>query len=87
MATKQRTAKVFMNGASQAVRLPADFRFPEGVGEVFVRKDAATGVLMLSATPLGTWEDFLQLRAQEPAPPDYMQSRPLNDALRPREPK
>ena len=29
-----RTAKVFMNGSSQAVRLPADFRFDgEQIGE------------------------------------------------------
>ncbi len=26
-ATKNKTAKIFMNGRSQAVRLPKDFRF------------------------------------------------------------
>ena len=85
MQTKQPTAKVFMNGASQAVRLPADCRFPEGVGEVFVRKDPATGVLTLSAAPLGTWSDFFRMRSEAPAPADYMTSRPLNDELRARE--
>ncbi|HEX9701860.1 MAG TPA: AbrB/MazE/SpoVT family DNA-binding domain-containing protein, partial [Rhodospirillales bacterium] len=41
-----RTAKLFKNGRSQAVRLPAEFRF-EGQ-EVFVRRDAATGDVILS---------------------------------------
>lgn len=36
-----RTAKLFRNGRSQAVRLPANFRF-EG-HEVFIRQDPATG--------------------------------------------
>jgi antitoxin VapB len=85
MSSKQSTAKIFMNGASQAVRLPAEYRFPEGVGEVFVRKDPVTGVLTLSAAPLGTWDDFFRMRNAAPAPADYMASRPLNDALRPRE--
>ena len=35
-----RAAKLFVNGGSQAVRLPAEFRF-DGVDEVFIRRDAA----------------------------------------------
>jgi antitoxin VapB len=35
------TAKVFMNGRSQAIRLPAAFRFEEK--EVFIRRDVNTG--------------------------------------------
>ncbi len=42
----QRTAKLFMNGRSQAVRLPSEFRF-EG-DEVAIRKDPATGDVILS---------------------------------------
>ncbi|MBA2597714.1 MAG: AbrB/MazE/SpoVT family DNA-binding domain-containing protein, partial [Chloroflexia bacterium] len=34
------TAKLFMNGRSQAVRLPAAFRFD--ASEVFIWKDPAT---------------------------------------------
>ena len=41
-----RTAKLFMNGRSQAVRLPSEFRF-EG-DEVNVRKDPETGDVILS---------------------------------------
>ena len=36
-----RTAKLFRNGASQAVRLPAEFRF-EG-NEVYATRDEDTG--------------------------------------------
>lgn len=41
-----RTAKLFTNGRSQAVRLPAEFRF-EG-DEVLIRKDEKTGDVILS---------------------------------------
>lgn len=39
-------AKLFKNGRSQAVRLPKEFRF-EGT-EVEVRRDAATGAVVLT---------------------------------------
>lgn len=51
-----RTAKLFINGRSQAVRLPADFRF-EGT-EVFIRRDTATGDVVLSSRP-HDWDGFL----------------------------
>ena len=44
-------AKVFMNGRCQAVRLPAAFRFSEA--EVCIRRDAATGDVVLSRRPGG----------------------------------
>jgi antitoxin VapB len=50
------TAKIFTNGRSQAVRLPANFRFDEK--EVFVRRDPVTGDVILSRRP-ETWDDFL----------------------------
>jgi antitoxin VapB len=53
-----RTAKLFRNGRSQAVRLPADYRF-EG-SEVYVRRDPATGDVILSRRP-ESWEDFFEL--------------------------
>ena len=40
------TAKIFKNGRSQAVRLPAEFRF-EG-DEVIIRRDPVTGDVILS---------------------------------------
>lgn len=49
-------AKVFNNGRSQAVRLPAAFRFD--TKEVFIRQDPATGDVILSRRP-DSWQDFL----------------------------
>jgi len=46
------TARLFMNGLSQAVRLPAAFRFD--TNEVFIRKDPETGDVILSRKPT-TW--------------------------------
>jgi antitoxin VapB len=54
-----RTAKLFNNGRSQAVRLPAEFRF-DGK-EVFIRKDEKTGDVILSRRP-ESWEEFLAFR-------------------------
>ena len=51
-------AKLFNNGRSQAVRLPAAFRF-EG-SEVYVRKDLETGDVILSKRP-ENWDDVLAL--------------------------
>lgn len=42
-------AKVFMTGRSQAVRLPAAFRFSSS--EVFVRRDPESGDVILSTKP------------------------------------
>jgi antitoxin VapB len=54
-----KTGKLFKNGRSQAVRLPAEFRF-EGK-EVFIRKDEKTGDVILSRRP-ESWEEFFRLR-------------------------
>jgi len=43
------TAKLFTNGRSQAVRLPAAFRFD--TKEVFIRHDPKTGDVILSRKP------------------------------------
>lgn len=56
-----RTAKLFKNGRSQAVRLPAEFRF-EG-DEVFIRKDEKTGDVILSRRP-SSWDEFFRIREE-----------------------
>ena len=48
-------AKIFTTGRSQAVRLPAAFRFD--AREVFIRKDPQTGDVILSRKP-ATWDGF-----------------------------
>lgn len=72
-----RTAKLFRNGASQAVRLPAEFRFP-GI-EVAIRRDEKTGEVVLSPIPtLGDWDTFFQFMRSVDVPEDFMKERPLN---------
>jgi antitoxin VapB len=72
-----RTAKLFKNGSSQAVRLPADFRF-EGE-EVYITRDETSGDVMLSTHPgARTWGDFFDLMQTIDVPPEYMADRPMN---------
>jgi antitoxin VapB len=52
------TAKIFMNGRSQAVRLPSEFRFKGS--EVCVRKDRETGDVILSQKS-DDWPSFFEL--------------------------
>nr|WP_319564363.1 AbrB/MazE/SpoVT family DNA-binding domain-containing protein [uncultured Rhodoferax sp.] len=55
------TAKIFVTGRSQAVRLPLEFRFD--VPEVFIRRDALTGDVVLSRKPTD-WQGLLDVVAQ-----------------------
>jgi antitoxin VapB len=58
-----RTAKLFKNGRSQAVRLPSEFRF-EG-DEVEIRRDTLTGNVILSKKKparTGSLARFFELR-------------------------
>ncbi|MBL1256826.1 MULTISPECIES: antitoxin [Methylocystis] len=66
------TAKLFMNGRSQAVRLPAKYRF-EGE-EVFIRRDEVTGDVILSRRPT-SWEDFFELASETEVPSDFLTDR------------
>ncbi len=52
-------AKVFMSGRSQAVRIPAQFRFSES--EVYIRRDPRNGDLILSRAPASLAEIFAAL--------------------------
>jgi antitoxin VapB len=67
-----RTAKLFRNGRSQAVRLPADFRF-EG-SEVYIRRDPANGDVILSRRP-ESWQDFFELMKTLDVPKDFLADR------------
>ena len=75
-AVGKRTAKLFQNGRSQAVRLPAEFRF-EGT-EVDIRRDPVTGDVILSQKPkrTGNWNAFFaavkKLKAED-IPEDFLE--------------
>jgi antitoxin VapB len=76
-----KTAKLFTNGGSQAVRLPAEFRF-DATDEVYIRRDAVTGDVVLSDKPASTaWDTFFSLRDDTEARSNFMNDRPLNDPL------
>ena len=62
----QRTAKIFMNNRSQAVRLPKEFQFK--TREVFIRKEGDE--VILSARPK-YWSEILP--SMPVASKDFMQ--------------
>ena len=70
--TMSKTAKLFRNGRSQAVRLPSEFRF-EG-SEVYVRRDPATRDVILSRRP-DSWKDFFELMKNIEVPKDFLADR------------
>ena len=75
--TEIKTAKLFKNGSSQAVRLPAEFRF-EG-SEVYVMRDEITGDVILSRRPgAKVWGDFFEMMHHIEVPDDFMVDRPMN---------
>ncbi len=62
------TAKIFMNGRSQAVRLPKDFRFNSE--EVLIRKEGDSIIL---SPKTQSWENFFK---NTPLPSeDFMDNR------------
>lgn len=64
------TTKLFMSNRTQAVRLPKDLAFPEGVTEVELIKQGS-GVLIL---PKGlSWEDYFDRGTR--ASDDFMAER------------
>jgi len=74
-----RTAKLFKNGSSQAVRLPAEFRF-EG-DEIYITRDDTSGDVVLSSRPsMKTWDDFFEFLQRIDVPEDFMAERPMNVA-------
>ena len=53
-----RVAKIFMNGRSQAVRLPKEFRFD--TDEVYIRKQGKN-IIISEKKP--TWDDFFDSKS------------------------
>lgn len=66
------TAKLFMNGRSQAVRLPVNFRFD--CDEVYIRKDPDSGDVIISRKP-DSWDEFFKLADSVNVPEDFMATR------------
>ena len=62
-------AKIFSNGRSQAVRLPAEYRFKSK--EVYIRRNEDTGDVVLSEKP-GSWESFFDMLEGLDVPDDFL---------------
>ncbi len=72
-----RTAKLFKNGSSQAVRLPAEFRF-DGK-EVYVTRNESSGDVVLSSRPgAQSWADLFSLIHSIGVSDEFMSERPMN---------
>jgi antitoxin VapB len=78
-----KTAKLFTTGRSQAVRLPVEFRF-EG-SEVFVRRDAKTGDVILSRKP-DSWSGLFSLYETGEVPEDFMAAADRDQPAQDRDP-
>jgi antitoxin VapB len=78
-----KTAKLFITGRSQAVRLPAEFRF-EG-SEVFVRRDPETGDVVLSRKP-DSWNGLFELYRKGDVPDDFLGAADRNQSRLDRDP-
>jgi antitoxin VapB len=76
-------AKLFINGRSQAVRLPAAFRFAEK--EVFIRQDPNTGDVILSRKP-ATWDDFFAALKAIEVPVNFLDAAERNQGVQDRDP-
>ena len=62
-------AKLFNNGRSQAVRLPAAYRFD--AKEVYIRQDPDIGDVILSRRPTN-WDDFFSAIRGADIPADFL---------------
>lgn len=72
-----KTAKLFRNGGSQAVRLPAEFRFEGDI--VYIRPGERAGDVILSeAPPEKTLKDFYDRVGYLEEEIEFMEERPLN---------
>lgn len=76
-------AKLFTNGRSQAVRLPAAYRFEET--EVYIRKDPETGDVILSRRP-ADWDDFFAALKDAGVPADFLDEKERDQEKQERDP-
>lgn len=72
MPAPQKT-RVFKNGRSQAVRIPADYRLT--TSEVYVHRDERTGDLILSKDAPTDWDRIFRIIDEAQFPDDFMADR------------
>jgi antitoxin VapB len=75
--SQTRKVRLFKNGASQAVRLPAEFRFPGE--EIYATRDENSGDVTLSTSPgIEVWDEIFSRFHSAEIPDDFMKDRPMN---------
>ena len=72
------TAKLFWNGRSQAVRLPAEYRIDST--EVYISKDPKTNTITIKPKP-PSWGDFFEIVEGLNVPDDFMDDRDTEQAI------
>jgi antitoxin VapB len=70
------SAKVFMSGKSQAIRLPFAYRIK--ADEVYIRRNPELGIIELSSKPFD-WTGFFKDVEKEPVPVGFM-DKPIQAA-------
>ena len=76
-------AKLFTNGRSQAVRLPAAYRF--AAKEVFIRRDPDTGDVILSRRPTD-WDGFFAALREADVPANFLDREQRDQVRQDRDP-
>jgi len=76
-------AKLFTHGRSQAVRLPAAFRFD--TKQVSIRRDQATGDVILSRRP-PDWSGFLAAIDDLSVPAEFLGDKERKVGIQERDP-
>ena len=71
-----RIAKLFKNGASQAVRLPAEFRFEQD--EVYIHRNAVGDVVLSTRLGSSNWDAFFDAVQGIDPTDEFLRERPLN---------
>ena len=76
MMARAQKARVFRNGRSQAVRIPAEYRF--ATEQVYIERDPATRALILSEKPLRGSIDEVFAALDAAGSPDFELKRELS---------
>jgi antitoxin VapB len=79
----EQVAKLFANGRSQAVRLPAQFRFD--TSEVFIRQNPDTGDVILSRKP-SSWDGFFAALKGAKVPAKFLDRKERDQGTQDRDP-
>jgi antitoxin VapB len=76
--TKSPKAKVFMSGRSQAVRIPAEFRF--NTKEVYIRRSPGGDIVLSTRLEKKSLKDVYALLDEATVPNDFMAGRDTRKA-------